>query len=138
MITHFPSCTGRRQLLVSCVAFPAALATQSESTPARAAVTGPDLAEGYAEGDGAWLYLVQAGEGPLMLFLHGHPDSWALYEPQLREFGRDHLVAAPESARLPALGRARGSRGLRHAAPAGRRARPPGPPWPGAVHPHRK
>ena len=30
-----------------------------------------------------------------MLFLHGLPDSWALYEPQLREFGRDHLAVAP-------------------------------------------
>jgi pimeloyl-ACP methyl ester carboxylesterase len=36
-----------------------------------------------------------------MLFLHGHPDSWALYEAQLREFGRDHLVVAPNLRGYP-------------------------------------
>jgi len=30
-----------------------------------------------------------------MLFLHGHPDSPALYELQMRAFSRDHLVVAP-------------------------------------------
>ena len=30
-----------------------------------------------------------------MLFLHGHPDSGALYARQMREFRRDHLVVAP-------------------------------------------
>ena len=49
---------------------------------------------GYAQGDGVRLFFVRAGQGPLMLFLHGHPDSWALYEPQLRHFGRDHLAVA--------------------------------------------
>jgi pimeloyl-ACP methyl ester carboxylesterase len=57
--------------------------------------------EGYATGDGARLYYVRWGEGPLMLFLHGHPDSWALYEAQLREFGRDHLVVAPNLRGYP-------------------------------------
>jgi pimeloyl-ACP methyl ester carboxylesterase len=38
---------------------------------------------------------LRAGEDPLMLFLHGHPDSALLYESQLREFGRDHLAVAP-------------------------------------------
>jgi len=56
---------------------------------------GSEFSEGYAIGDGAWLYFVRSGEGPLMLFLHGHPDSWVLYEPQIREFNRDHLVVAP-------------------------------------------
>jgi len=57
--------------------------------------------EGYATGDGARLYYVRRGEGPLMLFLHGHPDSWVLYEAQLREFGRDHLVVAPNLRGYP-------------------------------------
>jgi pimeloyl-ACP methyl ester carboxylesterase len=30
-----------------------------------------------------------------MLFLHGAPDTWALYTSQLAEFGRDHMVVAP-------------------------------------------
>lgn len=53
------------------------------------------LAEGYAEGDGVKLYFVRAGEGELMLFLHGAQDSWTLYKSQLAEFSRDHMVAAP-------------------------------------------
>jgi epoxide hydrolase 4 len=36
-----------------------------------------------------------------MLFLHGHPDSWALYEAQLKEFNRDHLVVAPNLRGYP-------------------------------------
>ena len=55
----------------------------------------------YAIGDGARLYFVRSGEGPLMLFLHGHPDSWALYEPQIKEFNRDHLVVAPNLRGYP-------------------------------------
>jgi pimeloyl-ACP methyl ester carboxylesterase len=53
------------------------------------------LAESYADGDGVRLYLVHGGEGELMLFLHGIPDSWTLYASQLAEFSRDHMVAAP-------------------------------------------
>lgn len=56
---------------------------------------------GYAIGDGARLYFVRSGEGPLMLFLHGHSDSWALYEPQIKEFNRDHLVVAPNLRGYP-------------------------------------
>jgi pimeloyl-ACP methyl ester carboxylesterase len=36
-----------------------------------------------------------------MLFLHGAPDDWSLYESQLREFDRDHLVAAPNLRGFP-------------------------------------
>ena len=62
---------------------------------------GSEFSEGYAIGDGARLYFVRSGEGPLMLFLHGHPDSWALYEPQIKEFSRDHLVVAPNLRGYP-------------------------------------
>ena len=63
--------------------------------------TGSGFSDGYAIGDGARLYFVRSGEGPLMLFLHGHPDSWALYEPQINEFSRDHLVIAPNLRGYP-------------------------------------
>jgi len=53
------------------------------------------LVEGYADGDGVKLYFVQGGEGELMLFLHGAPDTGALYTSQFAEFGRDHMVVAP-------------------------------------------
>ena len=44
--------------------------------------------------NGARLYFVRVGEGPLMLFVYGHPDGVALYEMYIREFGRDHLAVA--------------------------------------------
>ena len=61
----------------------------------RAAWPGAGLAQqpesnGYAIGGGTRLYFVRAGEGPLMLFVYGHPDGVALYELYVREFGRDH------------------------------------------------
>ena len=71
-----------------------ALAAGSSLGAARPAA-GADLKEGYAPGDGIRLYYVRAGEGPLIVFLHGFPDDWSLYEPYLIEFGRDHLAVAP-------------------------------------------
>ena len=66
-----------------------------------AGITQPDRSEGYFGGDGVRLFLVRAGDGPLMVFLHGAPDDWSLYELQLREFARDHLVAAPNLRGFP-------------------------------------
>src|SRR4029078_11265011 len=37
------------------------------------------LVQGFANGDGVRLSFVHRGKGALMLFLHGHPDSWTLY-----------------------------------------------------------
>jgi epoxide hydrolase 4 len=59
------------------------------------------LETGYAELAAIRLFYVKAGEGPLMLFLHGAPDDWSLYESQMREFGRDHLVIAPNLRGFP-------------------------------------
>jgi pimeloyl-ACP methyl ester carboxylesterase len=79
-----------------------ALAASSRLGLARAqSAAGFEFSEDYAIGDGARLYFVRSGEGPLMLFLHGHPDSWALYEPQIKEFSRDHLVVAPNLRGYP-------------------------------------
>jgi epoxide hydrolase 4 len=89
----------RRCLLsagIWALAAPSQLSLASAQTPAA-----PEFNEGYATGDGARLYFVSSGEGPLMLFLHGHPDSWLLYEAQLKEFKRDHLVVAPNLRGYP-------------------------------------
>jgi epoxide hydrolase 4 len=85
----------RRQFLLSGMPLVAALAARAAgraSAQTDQALRG--FEHGYAQGDGVRLFFVRAGQGPLMLFLHGHPDSWALYEPQLRHFGRDHLAVA--------------------------------------------
>jgi pimeloyl-ACP methyl ester carboxylesterase len=87
-----PTRLGRRKVLnlgVASMLLPYATAAQ------------PDRSEGYVGVDGVHLFLVRAGDGPLMLFLHGAPDDWSLYEFQLREFARDHLVAAPNLRGFP-------------------------------------
>ncbi len=46
--------------------------------------------------NGIRLHYVRAGSGPLMLFLHGFPEAWFTWEPQLAEFAATHTVAAPD------------------------------------------
>ena len=67
----------------------------------RAGASQSGLVEGYADGDGVRLHFVRAGEGKLMLFLHGAPDSASLYLSQLAEFSRDHMVVAPNMRGYP-------------------------------------
>jgi pimeloyl-ACP methyl ester carboxylesterase len=50
----------------------------------------------YAEVNGVRLHYAHAGEGPLMLLLHGFPQCWYQFRHQLREFAADHLVVAPD------------------------------------------
>lgn len=50
----------------------------------------------YAEVNGVRLHYVAAGEGPLILFLHGFPEFWYGWKDQLAEFGKDHLAVAPD------------------------------------------
>ncbi len=63
------------------------------TTPGHA--TNIALEEGRAQGDGIELFYMKAGQGKLIVFLHGVPDSWWLYEPYLQEFGQDYLAVAP-------------------------------------------
>ncbi|HYX70430.1 MAG TPA: alpha/beta hydrolase [Terriglobales bacterium] len=50
----------------------------------------------YAEVNGVRLHYVAAGEGALLLFLHGFPEFWYGWKEQLVEFGQDHLAVAPD------------------------------------------
>ncbi len=50
----------------------------------------------YAEVNGVRLHYVAAGQGPLILFLHGFPEFWYQWKDQLSEFARDHRVVAPD------------------------------------------
>jgi pimeloyl-ACP methyl ester carboxylesterase len=50
--------------------------------------------EGYAEVNGVRLHYVQAGKGPLILFLHGFPEFWYAWKDLLPEFAKDHTAVA--------------------------------------------
>lgn len=45
---------------------------------------------------GIRLHVAKAGQGELILFLHGFPEFWRAWENQLLEFGKDHLAVAPD------------------------------------------
>lgn len=48
----------------------------------------------YIQVNGVRLHYVTAGEGPLILFLHGFPEFWYAWRNQLTEFGKDHQAVA--------------------------------------------
>jgi pimeloyl-ACP methyl ester carboxylesterase len=49
------------------------------------------------EANGIRLHAARAGEGPLMLFLHGFPEYWAMWAPMLEHFGaRGWCAVAPD------------------------------------------
>jgi pimeloyl-ACP methyl ester carboxylesterase len=50
----------------------------------------------YATVNGIQLHYAQAGQGKLILFLHGFPEFWYAWKDQLAEFGKDHLAVAPD------------------------------------------
>lgn len=50
----------------------------------------------YAEVNGIRLHYAEAGEGKLLLFLHGFPEFWYEWKDQLAEFGRDYHAVAPD------------------------------------------
>jgi len=83
----------RRSLLKTGASL--SLATFASIIWPRPAASQSDLKQGYADSSGVKLFFVQGGEGELMLFLHGAPDTGLLYASQLAEFGRDHLAVAP-------------------------------------------
>jgi pimeloyl-ACP methyl ester carboxylesterase len=49
------------------------------------------------EANGIGLHVARAGDGPLMLFLHGFPEYWAMWRPMLEHFGaRGWCAVAPD------------------------------------------
>jgi pimeloyl-ACP methyl ester carboxylesterase len=48
----------------------------------------------YVQVNGIRLHYVTAGEGSLILFLHGFPEFWYAWRNQLAEFGKDHHAVA--------------------------------------------
>lgn len=100
MHPFFRSSVNRRHLLTLGARLSLATFASAAILP-RASASPSGLAEGYADSDGVKLYFVRGGEGELMLFLHGAEDTGSLYMSQLAEFGRDHLVMAPNLRGFP-------------------------------------
>ena len=50
----------------------------------------------YADINNIHLHYVTAGEGKLIMFLHGFPEFWYEWKNQLAEFGGDYRVVAPD------------------------------------------
>ena len=49
------------------------------------------------EANGLSFHVARAGDGPLMLFLHGFPEYWAMWRPMLEHFGaRGWCAVAPD------------------------------------------
>ena len=55
-----------------------------------------DLRHEYADLGAVRLHYAHAGQGPLIVFLHGFPQCWYTWRHQLADLGRDHLVLAPD------------------------------------------
>jgi pimeloyl-ACP methyl ester carboxylesterase len=56
----------------------------------------PSIVHREAALEGARLHYVEAGEGPLVVLLHGFPEFWYEWKHQIAEFSRDHTVVAPD------------------------------------------
>ena len=57
----------------------------------------PELSSRWVEGaGGVRLHCKVAGQGRLVLFLHGFPEFWYCWRRQLEHFGADHLAVAPD------------------------------------------
>ena len=56
----------------------------------------PPLSHEYADVNGVRLHYARAGNGPLIVFLHGFPEFWYEWKNQLAEFSRDHTAVAPD------------------------------------------
>jgi len=54
------------------------------------------LAHQSVEVNGVELHYASAGNGPLIVFLHGFPQSWYQFRHQLADFSQDHLAVAPD------------------------------------------
>ena len=59
-----------------------------------ASAESPVFKDAYVEANGVRLHYVTAGSGKLIVFLHGFPEFWYQWKPQLTEFGKDFEAVA--------------------------------------------
>jgi epoxide hydrolase 4 len=50
----------------------------------------------FTDVNGVRLHYARAGQGKLIMFVHGFPEFWYAWKDLLPEFGRDHLAVAPD------------------------------------------
>ena len=53
-----------------------------------------DLKHGYADSAGVKIHYVTAGEGPLLVMIHGFPDYWYTWRAQIPELSKHYQVVA--------------------------------------------
>lgn len=63
--------------------------------------------------NGMRLHYARAGEGPLILFVHGFPEFWYAWHDMLDAFGRDHCAVAPDMRGYNLSGKPAGVRDYR-------------------------
>ena len=56
----------------------------------------PMLKHDYADVNGVRLHYVSAGQGKLIMFVHGFPEFWYEFKNQLLEFGKSFRAVAPD------------------------------------------
>ena len=60
----------------------------------RHATAGPQLEHGFVDSDGVKIHYVEAGEGPLVVLIHGFPDFWYSWRDQIPALAKHfHVVA---------------------------------------------
>ncbi len=64
--------------------------------PAPSAAQEAPVNHHFATVNGVRLHYAEAGQGRLIMFLHGFPEFWYAWRKQLAEFGRDHRAVAPD------------------------------------------
>ena len=89
------------------------------------ALLGSDVREGYADIGEVRLHYVEAGEGPLIVLLHGFPEFWYGWRLQIRPLAGGRISGRrTRHARLQAVISADGRRGVRYRSTDRRHPRP--------------
>ncbi len=65
-------------------------------TGTAAAQARPPMQHEYATVNGIKLHYVRAGQGELVLFMHGFPEFWYAWKDQLADLGQTYLAVAPD------------------------------------------
>lgn len=76
------------------------LLVQSLDTMSTAS-TGAQPYEGFVQSDDVRIHFRAAGQGPLLLLVHGFPDNGETYECQMSELSKNYTVVSPSLRGFP-------------------------------------